>query len=632
MLINFNLHTIDYIFVVWYTLYHYKHKRRKCVMKKQLFKNGIVSLILCCTLLFSGTTIYADIPESQTEDFSFQGEGIESTETDTSTKSLDAVTEDIAITGENDVANISEEITGIESTENSTSEETSCADTINIIGLEDVSIKEISDITFARTRNSCGGNHTWETISVIQEGNCEREWIYKIRCTVCSATATAYTDAPGHDYVEGACIICGEIEVAPDEELSKWEYTLNDTDGTITLKQYISDLPDVIIYGRYNVDGKIYSTLFNGSRNRAPFYNKEENITSIIIKKGVSSTDCYNIFGSCTSLKLLDIKNFDTSQVTNMSYMFALCNSITNLDLVNLNTSQVTDMSYMFTDCTSITDFDLVNFNTSNVTNMNGMFLSCYALKSINLKNFDTSNVTNMGGMFMWCTSLAELDLTGFDTSNVTNMRLMFAYDNNLANLYLDNFDTSKVTDMHYMFNSCSLLKSLNVSSFDTSNVTNMDSMFANCRNLTVLDLSNFNTSKVTDMHGMFANCYKFTNLNLSNFDTSNVTNMSTMFYGCSNLSSLNIKRFDTSKVTGGSNHESISGQVGMSMMFRGCSNLVNLNLYSFKTSDVTTMYQMFMDCPNLVNIYADEEYWDTSNADTTDMFKNCGTQSVTKI
>lgn len=259
-------------------------------MKKQLFKNGIVSLILCCTLLFSGTTIYADIPESQTEDFSFQSEGMESTETDTkepisdseskenptpSTKSLDAVTEDIAITGENDVANISEEIARImESTENSTSKETTFADTINIIGLEDVSIKEISDIAFARTRNSCGGNHTWETISVIQEGNCELEWIYKIRCTVCSATATAYTDAPGHDYVEGACIICGEIEVAPDEELSKWEYTLNDTDGTITLTKYISDASNVIVYGKYKVDGKIYSTMLNGGMSPNPFYTQ----------------------------------------------------------------------------------------------------------------------------------------------------------------------------------------------------------------------------------------------------------------------------------------------------------------------------------------------------------------------
>ena len=45
----------------------------------------------------------------------------------------------------------------------------------------------------------------------------------------------------------------------------------------------------------------------------------------------------------------------------------------TNLDLSNFNTSNVTDMSGMFQNSRATT-LDLSSFNTSNVTNMSGMF------------------------------------------------------------------------------------------------------------------------------------------------------------------------------------------------------------------------------------------------------------------
>ena len=39
-----------------------------------------------------------------------------------------------------------------------------------------------------------------------------------------------------------------------------------------------------------------------------------------------------------------------------------------------LNTAEVKDMSRMFYGCSGLTSLDLKNFNTQNVTNMNGMF------------------------------------------------------------------------------------------------------------------------------------------------------------------------------------------------------------------------------------------------------------------
>ena len=63
--------------------------------------------------------------------------------------------------------------------------------------------------------------------------------------------------------------------------------------------------------------------------------------------------------------------------------MFGHCESLTSLDVSNFNTSNVTGMSWMFAYCTSLTSLDVSNFNTSNVTNISAMFSNCANLKTI---------------------------------------------------------------------------------------------------------------------------------------------------------------------------------------------------------------------------------------------------------
>ena len=57
----------------------------------------------------------------------------------------------------------------------------------------------------------------------------------------------------------------------------------------------------------------------------------------------------------------------------------------------------------MFYKCSSLKKLNLSNFNTNNVTNMVGMFYGCSSLKVLNLSNFNTNNVTNMWDMFYGC-------------------------------------------------------------------------------------------------------------------------------------------------------------------------------------------------------------------------------------
>lgn len=240
---------------------------------------------------------------------------------------------------------------------------------------------------------------------------------------------------------------------------------------------------------------------------------------------------------------------------TNSSMMFFSGESeqkiknILELDLSNFDTSKVANMSHMFNGMRNLTTLNLSNFNTSNVTNMGGMFFSMTNLTTLNLSNFDTSKVTDMGSMFYGISNLTILNLSNFNTSQVTIMGGMFYGMSNLTTLNLSNFNTSKTTDMRSMFNGMTNLASLDISSFNTKNVENMSGMFSLLRKIEHLDLSHFRTDKVTNMVSMFYQMTALKTINLSNFNTANVTDMSSMFSMDDNLTELDLRSFTTPKV-----------------------------------------------------------------------------------
>jgi len=74
----------------------------------------------------------------------------------------------------------------------------------------------------------------------------------------------------------------------------------------------------------------------------------------------------------------------------------------------------------MFSHCEKfVSQLDLSNFNTKNVTNMSGIFYDCINLKELNLTNFDTRNVVNMSYMFYDCKRLENLYISTFKTKNL---------------------------------------------------------------------------------------------------------------------------------------------------------------------------------------------------------------------
>ena len=124
------------------------------------------------------------------------------------------------------------------------------------------------------------------------------------------------------------------------------------------------------------------------------------------------------MFSGCSSLKSLNLSSLNTEKVTDMSGMFA-GSALTTLDLTSFNTANVTDMSEMFSGLTKFTGtLDIRHFNMSKVTKLSFFIIGINASAKLNMEGCDTSNVTSLNS---WNQSNCWQNLVGLDFSSVTN-------------------------------------------------------------------------------------------------------------------------------------------------------------------------------------------------------------------
>lgn len=386
------------------------------------------------------------------------------------------------------------------------------------------------------------------------------------------------------------------------------------------------------------------------------FYN-DRNLISVNNINCNNINNCSYMFNNCPNLK--NISNFNTSNVTSMSSMFSFPGSggdpRGNLTIIpNFDTSNVTNMYCMFFGGHPFTT--LPNFNTINVTNMSSMLDGCSYLTTV--PNFNTSKVTNMSGMLARCYNLTTTP--NFNTFNVTNMYSMFMYCRNLINI--PNFNTSKVINMKYMFEGCRNLTT--VPNFNTSNTVGMENMFYSCSNLSNQSIDNIayslplyeNIINGNPSINQYIGLYTFQINNMSinakqaaenkgwmvlpqiRVDytyingvngTNKIYNIDTMtgeqqyqnLYNLLQNSSLNIKNI--TDITLSASDNSISN---MSMLFQNITTVKNINI-QINARNVTNMFQMFVDCQNLINI----SNFNTNNViNMKSMFMHC--QNLTNI
>ena len=197
--------------------------------------------------------------------------------------------------------------------------------------------------------------------------------------------------------------------------------------------QYSSEITlNIKGIGYYDKFGSIISSHFDNINNLNELYingekqdltddkyyfNKTYNFVKLIWDDNI--TNCRNMFSRCENISEIDLSNFNSSQVRDMSYMFEGCSSLISLDLSNFDTSKVRDMYRMFEGCSSLILLDLSNFDTSQIRFMDYMFYGCSSLISLNLSNFNTSQVRYMDYIFSGSVNLEYINLSNFNESNL---------------------------------------------------------------------------------------------------------------------------------------------------------------------------------------------------------------------
>ena len=241
------------------------------------------------------------------------------------------------------------------------------------------------------------------------------------------------------------------------------------------------DATETLTFSYKGVKPKGAYDLNKGVNYLAGWYQHTSNIKKVVFDASFANarpTNCNEWFSACYYLTTIEgIEYLNTQKVTDMGGMFYGCSSLKSLDLSNFDTRNVTSMGSMFNFCSALESLDLTNFNTTKVTDMESMFCECNALTSLDLTKFNTAKVTNMNSMFYRCSALTSLDLTNFNTAKVTDMESMFYGCNALTTIYAtDNFVTDQVTSGDGMFYSCENLKG----AIDKYNYSKNDHKYAN--------------------------------------------------------------------------------------------------------------------------------------------------------
>lgn len=181
-----------------------------------------------------------------------------------------------------------------------------------------------------------------------------------------------------------------------DNGSNRTDYAEYDSEtGTLTFK-----------YGNKPEGDNIFETIYDLAAYKkkygygfiSPWYDLHDNLKTIVFDESYSE-----------------------ALPTNTTLWFAGLSKLTTIKGIEyLNTSEVTEMRNMFWACSNLYQIDLRNFDTRNVTNMSGMFADCSALTAIYVgENWSTEKVSSESSLFSGCNKLVGGSGTVFDSNHI---------------------------------------------------------------------------------------------------------------------------------------------------------------------------------------------------------------------
>ena len=144
---------------------------------------------------------------------------------------------------------------------------------------------------------------------------------------------------------------------------------------------------------------------------------------------------CQNMFQYMEKLKTIDLSDFDSTGITDMSKMFYFCQNLEKINFGNyFNTESVESMHEMFYGCEKVKTLDLSMFKTLSLKNMRDMFFKMKSLVSLDLSNFNISSVTNFQNLIYDSNDLVYLNMRSFEEKD-DNLEVSNFFSPNTRNL-----------------------------------------------------------------------------------------------------------------------------------------------------------------------------------------------------
>ena len=206
------------------------------------------------------------------------------------------------------------------------------------------------------------------------------------------------------------------------------------------------------------------------------------------------------MFRACINATEIDLYNFDTSQVTDMTSMFTNCYSLTSINISSFDTSNVKDLGFLFYHCYSLISVDLSSFNTSKVSRTVDMFNNCVKLEFINLKNFEEKSLTSYDNTFY---NIPNNIVICVNETNIQNKLLPLIKSNKCYNIEcLDNYKLKQkkfVEELDICVDKCD-----NITQYDLDCYKNPEGYYWD-KNETQYKKC-FNTCKICEIKGNYLN------------------------------------------------------------------------------------------------------------------------------
>ena len=259
------------------------------------------------------------------------------------------------------------------------------------------------------------------------------------------------------------------------------------------------------------------------------------------------TVDMERMFDRCINLKELDLSEFDTHSVTNMTYMFGRCPRLTTIyasdafvttwlthpDDVIFNEAgmlvggagTVYSASYRGAsrariDGGSGNEGYFTRKNPVAVLSLDGTTLTFYSdnkdhaadgLASYSVLEADSQGVMDDPPWSVCCGTVTRVVFDkSFKSYRPKHCAGWFKHFGSLETIVgIRNLDVARATSLRYMFYGCSSLETLGLEYFDTARVTDMYSMFENCTKLKAVFASDkFTTDALTSANeSMFRYC-----------------------------------------------------------------------------------------------------------------------------